>query len=136
MRPQIQEEPGSKSKSNHDKVNEAPSIDVVSSLVSPVLGMPTQLLSSSAISYLDSPEAKILFGTREGETTKQSIKSQIDILSEVSRTADSYLMAVEVADTMDKDTMSDHEKYHLRLKGMVLCLSLNLTLKQMKGWGN
>jgi hypothetical protein len=34
-------------------------------------------------------------------------------------------MAIEGADTMDKDTMSDHEKHHLRLKGMVLCLSLN-----------
>jgi hypothetical protein len=45
-------------------------------------------------------------------------------------------MAVEGGDTMDKDTMSDHEKHHLRLKGMVLCLSLNLALKQMKGWGN
>jgi hypothetical protein len=45
-------------------------------------------------------------------------------------------MAIEGADTMDKDTMSDHEKHHLRLKGIVLCLSLNLALKQMKGWGN
>jgi hypothetical protein len=136
MRPQIQEEPGSKSISNHDRVNQNPSIDVTSSLVSPVSGMPIQPLSSLAISYWDSPEAKILFGTCEGETTQQSIKNQIEILSEVSRTADSYLMAVEGGDTMDKDTMSDHEKHHLRLKGMVLCLSLNLALKHMKGWCN
>jgi hypothetical protein len=42
MRPQIQGEPGSKSKSNHDRFNEEPSIVVVSSLVSPFLGMPAQ----------------------------------------------------------------------------------------------
>jgi hypothetical protein len=63
MRPQIQEEPGSKSISNHDRVNQEPSIYVASSLVSPVSGMPIQPLSSSAISYWDSSEAKILFGT-------------------------------------------------------------------------
>jgi hypothetical protein len=136
MRPQIQEEPGSKSISNHDRVNQEPSIDVASSLVSPVSGMPIQPLSSSAISYWDSPDAKILIGTCEGETTQQSKKNHIEIFSEVSRTTDSHLMAVEGGDTMDKDTMSDHEKHHLRLKGMVLCLSLNLALKHMKGWGN
>ena len=82
MRPQIQEEPGSKSKSNHNRVNQEPSIDVASSLVSPVSGMTIQPLSSLAISYWDSPEAKIPFGTCEGETTQQSIKSQIEILSD------------------------------------------------------
>jgi hypothetical protein len=82
MRPQIQEEPGSKSKSNHDRVNEEPSVDVASSLDSPVLGMPTQPPSSLGISYWDSTEEKILCGTSEGETTQQSIKSQIEILSD------------------------------------------------------
>ena len=86
------------------------------------------------ISYWDSPEARILFSAKHGESTQQSIEKQIEILQNANRTEESYLEVVEGGEEMDQSTLTNHMKHQIRIKSQLLCMSLHLALEKMNGW--
>jgi hypothetical protein len=60
------------------------------------------LIPSFPTSHWGSPEARILFSVKDGESTQQSIKTQIEILQNANRSEESYLELVEGGDEWNK----------------------------------
>jgi hypothetical protein len=88
--------------------------------------------SSTSTDYWSSPEAIKLFGTRCGETTRQSIMHQIELLRSVNCSDKGYLEVIE--GEIDDETLSGFDMYVIRQKCAVMSLSLQLALENMNKW--
>jgi hypothetical protein len=84
--------------------------------------------------YWSSPEAKIHFSPRNGETTKQSIREQTELLTKANENETAYLNVVAGSREIDDGTLSNNQKYCIHQKCQLLCVALNLELENMNGW--
>ena len=84
--------------------------------------------------YFDSTEAKNLFRPKPGETTRQSIVKQIEILAAVNRTDTSYLDVIATNGEVDDLILTNYQKHAVRQKCQLLCMALNLANEKMNKW--
>jgi hypothetical protein len=84
--------------------------------------------------YWSSPEAQILFSPRNGETTQQSIRKQMELFTKANENNTAYLNIVAGSRETDDGTLSNNQKHCIHQKCQLLCIALYIALENMKGW--